>query len=272
VRAAEEVVVHSRRGRPIKILHACSFHPAAVLIVPGGRQRRDVPAHLRANGRPIATWRSGAAYALRVRTPLSLDRFLTFIDAIVAIAVTLLILPLVELTSDLDPDKTSFTQAVLSEEAVYKYASFAVSFAVIFRLWRVHHRLMEPIEVYDRVVLVVTMAWAFTVVVLPFPTALISVYGKEVWPTGFYLVTLFLSSACLSVLAVYLTTKRELHKQDLDPSAEMAVASVATSVLLGLGAVLGVLVPRVNYGGLLLLLLTGVLSKLIDRWRTRRAG
>jgi uncharacterized membrane protein len=206
-----------------------------------------------------------------VRTPLSLDRFLTFIDAIVAIAVTLLILPLVELTSDVT-SKTPFDDLALSEEAQAKYASFIVSFLVIFRLWRVHHRLMEPIEAYDPVVLGATTAWALTIVLLPYPTALIALYGSEPKAMGFYMVTLFLSSAALTVLAVYLARKKELHKENVEPTVDHAVASAVTTFLLGAATVVALAVPRVNFGALLLLLLTGVLANLVNRWRLRRAS
>lgn len=199
-----------------------------------------------------------------MRKPLGLDRFLTFIDAVIAIAVTLLVLPLVEMTSELT-DETPLDH-LWEGEAIGKYGSFVLSFLVIFRLWRVHHKLMEPIEAYDRVVAVVTMFWALTIVFMPFPTALVGIYGIDERPViAIYLITLFLSSATLTVLALYLARKPELHMEDVHTSRDMAVPSVANTALLAVATVVGILVPSVNYGALLLLLFTGLLTKLVDR-------
>lgn len=200
-----------------------------------------------------------------MRKPLGLDRFLTFIDAIVAIAVTLLILPLVEMTSELSADEP-VRDALWNGEAAGKYGSFLLSFLVIFRLWRVHHKLMEPVDAYDRVVATVTMFWALTIVVMPFPTALIGIYDNhEVPVVAIYLITLLLSSASLTVLAVHLARKPELHRDDVESSKNMAVPSVVTTCLMIVATLLGILVPAVNYGALLLLLLTGLITKIVNR-------
>ncbi|MFG1927903.1 hypothetical protein [Cryptosporangium sp. NPDC048952] len=125
---------------------------------------------------------------------------------------------------------------------------------------------MDPVESYDRVVGVVTAAWTLTIVFMPFPTALVGIYGVEERPViAVYLLTLFVSSALLTVLALYLARKPELHQADVESSKRMAVPSVVTTVLTGLATALGVLVPQVNYGALLLLLLTGVFTNLANR-------
>ncbi|MFI5959212.1 TMEM175 family protein [Cryptosporangium sp. NPDC051539] len=205
-----------------------------------------------------------------MRTPLSLDRYLTFIDAIVAIAVTLLILPLVEMTSDLT-DAESFHDAVLSQEAVVKYGSFVLSFVVIFRFWRVHHRLLEPIESYDNVLVTLTMFWAMTIVFLPYPTALIEIYDGNTQARGLYLVTLVISSGLLTSLSLYLSRKPALFKDEayVDGYWDLIVPSAATTGLLAVITLVAVLVPKINWGALLLLLLTGVVSRLVNRWRHR---
>jgi uncharacterized membrane protein len=65
------------------------------------------------------------------------DRLLTFVDAIVAIAITLLVLPLAELTTDIGGQPV----AHLLRTHQGQLWSFLLSFAVIARLWFVqHHR------------------------------------------------------------------------------------------------------------------------------------
>jgi uncharacterized membrane protein len=77
-----------------------------------------------------------------VRSERGLDRFVTFLDAVVAIAITLLVLPLVELLHGSDP-QTSLSR-LLTEEAG-TFGAFLLSFAVIARLWLAHHRLVERV-------------------------------------------------------------------------------------------------------------------------------
>ncbi|TQS42381.1 TMEM175 family protein [Cryptosporangium phraense] len=208
-----------------------------------------------------------------MRTPLSLDRYLTFIDAIVAIAVTLLILPLVEMTSNLTSDEP-FSEFVLSTEAITKYGSFVLSFVVIFRFWRVHHRLLEPIESYDSVLVGITMVWAMTIVFLPYPTALIEIYDTDPGARGLYLVTLVISSGCLTALSAYLARRPALFKEGADVEAygDRIVPSAVSTFLLVAISLIAVVVKQINWGALLLLLLTGVLTRLVNRWRHRRTN
>ncbi|MDI9914964.1 TMEM175 family protein [Rhodococcus sp. IEGM 1379] len=66
------------------------------------------------------------------------DRYVTFIDAIAAIAITLLVLPLVELTNDHDG-----TTAELLRDHTAQFYAFGLSFVVIFRFWWSQHRLLR---------------------------------------------------------------------------------------------------------------------------------
>jgi uncharacterized membrane protein len=64
------------------------------------------------------------------RRERDLERFLTFIDAVVAIAITLLVLPLAEAGSEINQDETV---AEVLREHVVDIFGFLLSFAVISR-------------------------------------------------------------------------------------------------------------------------------------------
>ena len=107
------------------------------------------------------------------------ERYVTFIDAIVAIAITLLVLPLVELTSD----HHGTTSELLRDHAAQFY-SFALSFLVIFRLWWSQHRLLRFVVDGDKVVVRGLGLWVMTIVFLPFPTALVAAPSQDLGTRG----------------------------------------------------------------------------------------
>jgi len=197
-----------------------------------------------------------------VRTSRGLDRFVTFVDAVVAIAITLLVLPLVDITADVGEQ----TLPQLLRSHTHEVYAFLLSFAVIARLWRAHHRLGERMDAYDGVVLHATTSWALTIVFLPFPTALVSVYGTDRSSIALYIGTILLSSACLSLVAWHVERTPALHREGVERSELSAVPSVVNTVLLAVALVLALLVPAVNFFTLLLL----ALAQPATRWWTRR--
>ncbi|HEY3480343.1 MAG TPA: TMEM175 family protein, partial [Streptomyces sp.] len=104
-----------------------------------------------------------------MRTERGFERLITFADAVVAIALTLLVLPLSEIASELSQDTS--VGAVFSQNGS-AFGSFALSFVVIWVLWSAHHRTMEYFHAYDGVLLQLTLVWLLTIVLLPFVTQL----------------------------------------------------------------------------------------------------
>ena len=107
-----------------------------------------------------------------MRTDRGLDRFITFLDAVVAIAMTLLVLPLTELVGEPPPARSG---DVFTENGP-RFWAFLLSFAVIGRLWVAHHRIVERVGAYDGAFVLVNLCWVLTVVFLPFATQLTSAY------------------------------------------------------------------------------------------------
>src|ERR1700754_850335 len=104
------------------------------------------------------------------------ERFLTFVDAVVAIAITLLVLPLVDVAGE--GTSHSDVGAVLSEHSD-QFLAFGISFLVISRLWVAQHRVLRPVIAESHWVSVLLMLWLATIVVLPFTTALIAQVGHS---------------------------------------------------------------------------------------------
>jgi uncharacterized membrane protein len=202
-----------------------------------------------------------------VATERGLDRLITFLDAVVAIAITLLVLPLVDILADAPPGAE--LADVLAADAA-QFWSFLLGFAVIAHLWLAHHRLIERVGGYDPAFVAVNLGWILTVVLLPFATQVVAVYKADRLAVAVYIGTMAVSSACLTALSVLVWHRAPLRRPETSPAPPVA-AMVTTAIIL-VALVLGVLFPAVNYWGLLLLFLTGAFERRLTGRSARAAG
>jgi uncharacterized membrane protein len=192
----------------------------------------------------------------------SFDRFLTFIDAIVAIAITLLVLPLVDLTNDY----TGTTRDLLTEHRA-QFLAFGLSFVVIFRFWWSQHRMLADVTESSPAIVRSLAVWVFTIVVLPFPTALVAIDTEDDTATRIlYIGTLTVSAAALALLAWSIGRTRQTSERTrrLDTAG-----AVFNAVYLLIALTISVAVPATSYYPLLLLLLSSISARLLV---TPRAG
>ena len=108
-----------------------------------------------------------------------LERLLTFVDAVVAIAITLLVLPLAEIGSQLGTG----TVADLLREHAIDILGFLLSFTVIARLWLAQHQIVRNLVRQSPAVVRLLLAWTLTIVFLPFPTAWSWAPPTTAWPS-----------------------------------------------------------------------------------------
>lgn len=224
-------------------------------------------------------------YAAAVRTTRGLERLVTFVDAIVAIAITLLILPLVDLVGDRGRRSTDLFSVPLGQLAV-----FLLSFVVIARLWVAHHSIFEHVHRYDRALLFWTLAWALTIVFLPFPTELaVGTPAKQLSVRALYIGTMALSSCCLAVLAVLISRRPLLRTPESTEAAGHPGAGVRaetpgapepyscdvaiiSALLFVVAFVLALVIRPLGYYALLLLVADGLVVRLWRRYRRQRGG
>lgn len=186
-----------------------------------------------------------------------------FSDAVAAIAITLLILPLVDAASQAgEADRTA---AHFFEEERQQIVAFLISFAAIARLWVAHHSLFEHLASYSRRIVFLSLIWAFTIVVLPLPTAMSAEFDTEPLTVGFYIGTMFASSLILTLLAVTIRGDPLLEAPEHPISRTVVRGSSLMTVLFAMALVVGVVAPVVNYWALVLLLLAGPIEALLNR-------
>ena len=190
----------------------------------------------------------------------ALDRLLTFVDAVVAIAITLLVLPLVEITGDVG-DGVSVEDLLREHSA--EFWAFLLSFAVISRMWLIQHRTLRHVSGYHDRIAHLLVLWMLSIVFLPFPTALVAEAPDEALTKILYLGTMAIGTVWLALVQVNVVRMPELSDGEGFPDPAPAWAT-ACAMLLALAITLAV--PETSYWPLLLLLLPDA----VLRWVRRR--
>jgi uncharacterized membrane protein len=191
------------------------------------------------------------------------DRLLTFVDAIVAIAVTLLVLPLVDVVGRLHGEYDDSVGALLRGQHAL-IGAFFLSFVVIANLWLTQHRMLRHVVATNELLTRLLVAWTLTIVFLPFPTALVAGPGSsggQAVTKLLYVGTMAVSSILLGLIDLVVTRHPALRDSEEAPDALRAFAT-AGAFLVALGAML--LIPPTSYWPLLLLLVS---DRMVDLYR-----
>jgi TMEM175 potassium channel family protein len=198
---------------------------------------------------------------------LPADRMVSFVDAAVAIALTLLVLPLTELVPEGGESAKPAVEVITDNVPVF--GSFLLSFVVIARFWVVHHRLFGYSGRITPRLVWVNLFWVLTIVVLPFLAQLVASYGDDPLVVRAYVVVLALCSATLTAMTLMM---RRIGTADADgsgPPDESVNGTIAATTDFGLAILLVLIVPAVNYWALFALFLDPVTVRIVARIRHR---
>jgi uncharacterized membrane protein len=189
-----------------------------------------------------------------------LERLLTFVDAVVAIAITLLVLPLAELGGEAHNGQVAELLRAHRDDLL----GFVLSFVVIARLWLGQHSIVATLVRQSRAVVRLLLTWTFTIVFLPFPTALVASTSQDGVAKVLYLGTMAASSALLALIAWVIGRDRSLRDTDEKPdTAHAAVRTAAFLVALAVSTAF----PVTSYWPLLVLIVT---DPVVNRLRRRQ--
>ncbi|MFC4048986.1 TMEM175 family protein [Actinomadura syzygii] len=197
--------------------------------------------------------------------PRDPDRLVFFTDAVVAIAVTLLVLPLVDVVPQAARDGQTATEVITEHKP--EIFSFLLSFAVISRLWFSHHDFFRHVRACSKPLVMCNAGWLLTIVVLPFPTEMVGVYGNDRFTAGFYIATVLLAVVFQTGLVLVVRANPELASKTAPPPSEYVTGSVTAAGLLAVALVLAVTIPSLSYWTLLLLFLSSAVEKAWRRYR-----
>ena len=201
-----------------------------------------------------------------MRTSHGYGRLVGFSDGVVAIAITLLILPLVDSASDYHGEVGQFVV-----EHLGKLLLFLLSFAVIGNFWINHHRMWENVSSYNGPLLWANLLWLMSIVFLPFPTALLA--GS---PSGdratyaLYVGTMVVTTAASVIMQLIIVRHPELQAEEVRGTLGLR-GSVTPLVIMLVALAIAVLLPSVGLWGLALFAISGPIEGALDRRRKKAA-
>jgi uncharacterized membrane protein len=162
-----------------------------------------------------------------------LDRIAAFSDAVIAVAITLLVLKL-----DV-PRLTGDQVSELDEKLLDLWPDFlayALSFVVIGRYWFVHHRFFAVLDRWDARLVALNIGFLAFLVLIPFATDLVGEYGDQKAAPITYGAVLTMTG-----LANWLITRHALRQHLVQPRRAEAAGVGAAAV--GLPVVFAASVP-----------------------------
>ena len=195
------------------------------------------------------------------RTERGLDRLVNFSDATAAIAITVLVLPLVQLAPEVAREGGG-VPALLAEH-LDSVLAFALSFAVIAVFWIPHHRVFEIAGDYDGALVWLDLLWLAALAFFPFSTSALALFPDSRATIGLYIGTMAAMSGALVLIELRLSRHPELRRPGTGP-LPLAPALLPFALLL-VALALALLIPSVGLWWLLLLLLQRPVRALLAR-------
>ena len=163
-------------------------------------------------------------------------RLEAFSDGVFAVAITLLVL-------DLHVPAAGHRSLARNLETQWPaYAAYVISFAVIGIIWVNHHTLMHKLARVDRWLLFINLGLLLSIVLIPFPTAVVAEYlRKASWDSkvavAFYNVVMEVMSLGFAAIYWWAGRHHELLHESVDVEAHrssFARFTLGTSMYLAL--------------------------------------
>lgn len=199
------------------------------------------------------------------------ERAKAFIDAVVAIAMTLLILPLMESVSEVAA-KGEGAADWLAGHGDQLFA-FVLSFVIIAVFWMNHHRVFSRVRLVSPTLLWITFGWLLTIVWLPVVTSMAGqMSADDRLLIGMYIGSMLLAELMSFATLIYLRAHPRMHEIGSDRMLRWIAIALAMLVLYAAALVLAVVIPAVSYWALLLLFLTRPVEMLFSRMLGVRPG
>lgn len=195
---------------------------------------------------------------------LGADRAKALADGVVAIAITLLILPLMESVSEAAGQGQGAAEWLGDHDG--QMITFVISFVIVALLWMNHHQLFSTVESVTPLVLWLLVAWMLTIVWMPVATALTGqLPSSDPTAKALYIGSMILTTLVSLATRVVLAKRPDVHRTDPEAVRIGISVDLAMATLFTLSLVVALVVPGVDYFALFLMLLTSWLHRLYAR-------
>ena len=178
-----------------------------------------------------------------------LSRMLAFSDGIVAVALTLLVLPLTDFFRSIKKENVFYT--ICSPSFLKLFFSFAVSFLVIYSFWDAHRKMFEGKTKISHQAAVLNKWWLFTIVLVP---AVTSVIWDENVTNGIYIY-----------MVIIVSNSMLLYKLRKVMDGDYKLYNDITLILILLSSVILLLFPFLSYRVFFILIFSGILHRLFPK-------
>lgn len=185
----------------------------------------------------------------KIVTGRAFERLISFSDGVSAVAITLLALPLVSIGRPEGND----TVWTLIAKNFGTIVSFAIAFAVVAVMWRVHTRVFQSLRGYDGFILTLNTIWLALLVVLPWATSMFGSAGNSLYQGGeglagtglFYWGVMSLLSLMTAAITWHAARVPGLLEEGEAPSPLRGLIFAASFMVIGVVSVLQPIVASV---------------------------
>jgi uncharacterized membrane protein len=193
------------------------------------------------------------------------ERFVNFSDAVIAIVVTLLVLPLVERATTAHVSSYGQFNATFGSLLFI----FLLSFVVICRYWEVHHDLFNNLKTFNAALFWLNVAWLISIALIPFTSELLgNNSGSSSFITSLYIASLLVTSYVSVAIQVTITHSPQLQRPGAAKSLDKTYG-VASAIAMTLALIISIILPSVGTWALLLLIPASQIGR---RWQAKRDG
>lgn len=191
----------------------------------------------------------------------SIDRIVDFSNGVMGFAITLLV---VDLRVPILPNE----EASLPGEILDlwpQFLAYVISFYVIGDNWIIYNRIFSHIERFDERLYWLSLLFLFFVVILPFPTRLVSSYPDRKLPVLLYLGVIICVNFARTLLWWYASSGHRLVHENLDTRFVRRTLLMNVLILGGflLSAVIALFSPIEAVYLWILLGIAGVVTRLV---------
>ncbi len=153
-----------------------------------------------------------ARFASVAHTERGLDRLINFSDAVIAIAATLLILPIVETMNDAFSEPGDLADFFERSTFWLQVGSLALGFYVMTAFWREHHEIFERVKDYSPGLIALNFLWLISMVFFAFPVGFFNsaIASDNKGVAALYLANLGVISAILRLTRIYVFRNPQL--------------------------------------------------------------